>query len=191
MPRKLKPELATLIRSRIPLSDVELVVTPPSELFQMAYAALEGIREDGKNAGKEVEMIQYSVGLSPGDAWCMAAAQCAIRFVELTLGITSPVASGGHCLTVARQSPPNVIMNSPMQGDLIIYQHGDTDNGHVEGIMEIYSDKFAFTMGANTSSGPGINRDGDGVFFRMRSLKFPEGNMKIYCFIRPFPIPYL
>lgn len=190
MSRKLKSELSNMIRSRIPLTDKEIAACDPTELYQMAYAALEGTREaTGKNDGKVVEMIQYSVGLKKGDSWCMAAAQAALRFVELWTGKISSIAVGGHCLTVYKQSPANQIKptEKPQQGDMIIYQHGSTSNGHVEGIIEIYKDAFAFTMGGNTSAGPGVERNGDGVYARMRTLRGPTGDMKIFGFLRPYP----
>lgn len=189
MTRKLKAELSNMMRSRIPLTDKEIQATEPWELFQMALAALEGIREEGgNNRGKWVEMIQYAVGLSRGDAWCMAACQAAVRFVELWKGIQSPLCASGHCLTVFKNSK-DCQVKTPEEGDLIVYQHGDTQNGHVEGIVEIYRGLFAFTMGGNTSSGPGIEREGDGEFFRMRTLRGPTGDMKIYGFLRPFSKP--
>lgn len=184
--RKLKAELSNLIRSRIPLTDAEVAACDPTDLFQMALVALEGIREVGSNGGKWVEMIQYTVALSKGDAWCMAACQAAVRFVELYAGKTSPLAVGGHCLTVFKQSE-NCRVTVPEEGDLIVYQHGDTNSGHVEGIIEIYKGLFAFTMGGNTSSGPGVVSEGDGEYFRMRTLRGPTGNMKIYGYLRPFP----
>jgi hypothetical protein len=188
MARKLKAEMSKIIRNRIPLTDKELVQMTPSELFQAAYAALEGIRErTGKNDGTEVEMLQYTVGLKKGDAWCMAAAQTACRFVELWLGITSEMYVSGHCLTTYKNSKSCQVA-SPEEGDLIIYQHGDTTSGHVEGIQELgFRSLYAYTMGGNTSSGPGVNSDGDGVYYRMRSLRGQTGDMKIYGYLRPFP----
>lgn len=188
--RKLKAELSALMRSRIPLTEQELAAASAADLLMMAYAALEGIRETGDNRGRFVEMIQYTVGLKPGDSWCMAAAQTAVRFVELYKGIISSLPVGGHCLTVLKNSPPtNQVQKTdkPRPGDLIVYQYGDTSNGHVEGIVSIYQEKFAFTMGGNTSSGPGVNSNGDGVFYRMRSLRVPGGDMRIAGFVRPFP----
>ena len=152
----------------------------------MALAALEGVREVGNNQGKWVEMIQYTVNLSKGDAWCMAACQAAVRFVELTLGIQSKLAVGGHCISVFKQSSDCQVA-VPEEGDLIVYQHGDSFKGHVEGIIEIYKGLFAFTMGGNTSSGPGVESEGDGQYFRMRTLRGPTGTMKIYGYLRPFP----
>ena len=185
MARHLKSELSEMIISRIPLLRGELSQVAPKELFQMAYAALEGIREAGNNAGKWVEMIQYTVGLNRGDAWCMATAQTAIRFVELQTRIDSKLFASGHCLTVFANSKECQV-TKPEQGDLIIYQHGKTQSGHVEGIIDLYKDRFAFTMGGNTSSGPGVSTEGDGVFFRMRSLSSPGGDLSIKGFLRPF-----
>ena len=47
MSRKLKSAMSTFIRNRIPLTDAQLQAASPTEVFKMAYAALEGIVEVG------------------------------------------------------------------------------------------------------------------------------------------------
>ena len=70
---------------------------------------------------------------------------------------------------------------------MIIYEHGVSQLGHVEGIIQLYQEAFAYTMGCNTTSGPGIEVDGEGAYFKMRTLLGPVGDMKIYGYLRPFP----
>lgn len=185
--RRLQAEIGAFIRNRIPLTDRELTSMTAYEIFQLAFAALAGVSEvGGNNRGKLVEMMQYTVGINPGDPWCMAAAQTAIRFTELVSGKTCPIVSGGHCLTVVRQSPAAVV-KLPNHGDLIVWRHRGTQNGHVEGIIDI-AYPVAYTVGGNTSTGPGIDRDGDTTALRMRRLDRPEGELEIAAFLRPFSI---
>ena len=186
--RKIPNELADMMRARIPLTDSELAHIEAKHIFRMAAAALEGTRElTGKNDGRTVELIQKTVGLSKGDPWCMAAVQSALAFAEKWSGKSSGIASGGHCLTVHKDSPGAQIAKADvMSGDIIIYRHGQTTNGHAESIITMTAWMVAFTMGGNTSPGPGIEREGDGEFFRMRSLTNPIGTMGIHGILRPF-----
>ncbi len=190
MPRKLTGTLADAMLGGIPIPISQLVLLPPTQIFMYGYASLEGTREaTGRNDGLIVEEIQKTVGLSKGDSWCMAAAQAAIRLAENLSKKISPVYASGHCLTVMRKSIGAQIPLSkkPAEGDIIIFQHGDTESGHCEGIIKLAPPKIAFTMGGNTSGNPGVDRDGNGVFFKMRDLGQTTGAMHIVGYVRPFP----
>ena len=169
--------------SRIPVERSELKNMEPTELFLHALKASLGVKEQGgNNKGQYVEMVQRAVGPSVGEPWCMSLQQAALAFVEATLGIKSRVAAGEHCLTVLAQSGS---VSFPQRGDLVIWQHGATTNGHVGAITSVWGSKILTTIEGNTSDGIGIDRDGDGVYMRLRPMG-AVGSMKIAGFIRPF-----
>lgn len=188
--RKISAVISKFIRARIPLTDEQLDKQNATEIFCLAMRAMEGIMESGgNNRGPLVAEILKTIGLPSGTSWCMAMIQTALRFAELYSGDTSKVVSSGHCLTTYRDSPAacKVPTTSLRAGDLIIFQHGKTEDGHVEGVTGSLQGLLAYTVGGNTSAGVGVNRDGDGVYHRMRSLVKPEGDMTIFGILRPFP----
>lgn len=187
MTRKLGQALANVMQSGIPLVQSQLETMTPAEIFQLAGAALEGVRETGANTGPVVNEIEQVVQLSPGDSWCMAAVQAALRFAENTTGKASTIYASGSCLDTWDNSPKNQISKSfkPNEGDIIIYQHGSTRNGHTEIVIKVMG-TLALVMGGNTSAAPGVNANGDGEYFRIRSLTVPAGDMHIVGYLRPF-----
>lgn len=190
MSRKLSEALAEIIRAGIPLSDAQVAANSPTEVFIMAAAALEGTREiGGNNRGPTVQLIQQVVGLSPGDSWCIAALQAALRFAENTMGKPSTIYASGNCMEAWRNSPANQIplTQYPRVGDIIIYHDiGSTTQGHAEVIVAL-NGSMAFVMGNNTSAAPGISGDGDGTYFRMRNLVVATGILQPQGYLRPYP----
>lgn len=189
MSRKLKAELLKFIRSRIPLTDKEhdeVAKNEPNLLVSIAAQAMAGIIEEGgNNAGKLVEMIQYAGGGSRGQAWCMYLVQAAIRYVELHSGYASPIFVSGGVKTTADRSPTVTKGNLVVSGSIICWLHGSGPQGHA-GIITDVAEGLYFTVEGNTSNGVGINRDGDGVYHRMRR-QGGEGKMKLYAILTPFP----
>lgn len=71
-----------------------------------------------------------------------------------------------------------------MPGDLILWQHGDTVQGHV-GIVIAALQNGYLTVEGNTSDSLGIDREGDGVFVKLRP-KGGTSKMKQLGFLRAF-----
>jgi len=189
MTRKLNAELSALMRARIPVSDTVLKAANPNTVAQWAMRSLEGVLEEGgNNRGKVVGWIQSVTGGSLGDSWCMYAWQCAVAFAEFWTGKQSPVYAAGHCKTVADYSPecrwhPPLIVPGALA---VVWLHGTGPDGHVGEILGFYHNLMMFTCEGNTSSGPGLSRDGDGFFHRMRKVE-GEGDLKPYAYLVAFP----
>lgn len=147
-----------------------------------------GVIEDkhkGDNKGVEVELFQKAVdGKAQGESWCMAFVQYCIKQIEIEFKIQCLVYKSEHCLTVFRNSQPKVV-KEPQPGDLIIWRFGNTDKGHVGIIKEILPGKRVITIEGNTSDSQAVEREGDGVFEKNRSL-LGSDQMRVVGFIRPF-----
>lgn len=158
--------------------------TNPEILHVLALKAMVGIVEHGgNNSGDLVKSIQATVGHANREPWCMSAQQCAIAYVEKKTGQKSPVPVGEHCLSILREANKlGLVISNPSVGDLMIYQHGDSDRGHVAAIIED-GDDFVRTVEGNTGPDKGVTRDGDGVYTKLRSLK-GHGDMKVVGFIK-------
>lgn len=147
-----------------------------------------GTTEDktkGDNKGKEVEMFQKAVdGVAAGEPWCMAFVQFCIKQIEEKYKIQCLVFKSEHCMTVLSKSQMKVVKD-PQPGDLMIWRFGNTMNGHVGIVKRILAGGRVETIEGNTSDSESVERNGDGVFLKNRSLKGSE-QMRVVGFIRPF-----
>jgi uncharacterized protein (TIGR02594 family) len=146
-----------------------------------------GIHEiGGNNNGPDIEKFQKAVdGKASGEPWCMAFVQFCIMQIEKQLDINSNIFNSEHCLTTWTKSPESMRLINPIPGCIIIWQHGNTSNGHTGFITGINAAGKLLTVEGNTSDENGINRDGDGVYARVRN-KNGDGDMKIKGYLKVF-----
>lgn len=145
------------------------------------------IRETTPNGGEVVELFQSTIGKAEKEPWCMSFVQSLVAFTEWAFHVTSGLAPSEHCLTVWNASK-SIVVSNPRAGDLIIYRHVGTTQGHVEIIVDVITDKgiqVFHTVAGNTSNGTGVNREGDGVYSKIRPNR-TIGDMEIVGFLRPF-----
>lgn len=142
-------------------------------------------KEKGDNKGTEVEMFQKAVnGIAEGEPWCMAFVQFLIKLIEDKYSIQCLVFKSEHCMTVFRNSTPKVV-KTPQVGDLVIWRMGNTASGHVGIIVRLLGDGRMETIEGNTSDSTSIERNGDGVYLKNRSMKGSD-SFRIMGYIRPF-----
>jgi hypothetical protein len=159
-------------------------------LFIETQKSCVGIREvGGNNKGPLVELIQKTIGGASAEAWCMSMQQTCLAYVENKLNIRSPIYSSEHCLTVWNKSPiESRVQFYPKPGAIIIWRHGNTQNGHTGMVMENYGNSIAAIEG-NTESGlkldGSIERNGGGIYFTNRNIR-NNGSMIIVGFLKPF-----
>ncbi len=156
----------------------------PTDLKILALKAMIGIHEEGgDNCGALVSAIQATVGDPDHWAWCMSLQQTSVAYTEKKLGITSSLMANEHCLTVFNDSVKRKITSdTPIPGDLIIWQQGDTQAGHTGCVIGV-NDDYLICIEGNTGDGIGIVRDGDGVYLRKRA-RGKIGLMKPLGFVR-------
>jgi len=163
-------------------------MTPNERLCQLVTGEVGTKESGGDNHGARVEEYQKAVdNLARGESWCMAFVQWAIKQVEAEMGVKSVLFKTEHCLTAWNKTDKKhrVAPDKVVPGCVMIWQHGDTANGHT-GIVIADKKMNVQTVEGNTSDGQGVNRNGDGVYARLRS-KAPIGTMKVVGFINPFP----
>ena len=184
--RHLSPELYAWLYKQVHDATYNVVAANPrAALLIMAASRCQGIHEsEERNKGQFVELFQKTIGDAHGEPWCMSFVQSMVAYVEKSSASLSALAAGEHCLTVFRKSE-SIQVNPPLPGDLIIWRHGDTENGHV-GIITAVQPRFFVTLEGNTAPKDEIEREGDGVYLRNRPNK-DWGGMKIMGFLRPFP----
>lgn len=135
----------------------------------------------GNNRGQVVEMFQKAVdGISSGEPWCMSFVQFCIEMVDNTYDamfqqsyLRSPLKKTEHCMTLWQDSQHHVIIARP--GSLAIWQYwkngSPTSSGHVGIVTEVITEPqdHIRTIEGNTGGGSEIEREGDGVYEKVRS----------------------
>lgn len=135
----------------------------------------------GDNQGPAVETFQKAVDrTASGEPWCMAFCQYVLN------------ASGGsdlfkseHCLTVWEKSPPQLRRGVPVAGCIAIWTMVGTSKGHC-GIVVLPHRDVMVTLEGNTGPGPGIEREGDGVYLKARPISKISGTMELQGFLWPW-----
>ena len=169
----------------------------PRQLFVETAKSALGIHEVPRNSNKgvEVEMFQKTVGISQGDAWCMAFMQSCLIYVEQKMGIKSPIYASGTCMEVWNQSPiEQRVKVLPLAGAIAVWQHLENPaHGHTGLVLDCDSISFHAIEG-NTSSGfedinAEVGQTGDGVSFTHRRYNLfnpHSGDMRLRGCLRPF-----
>lgn len=171
-------------------------ITPP-ELGKMLIDEATrwiGIREEGgDNHGAIVEMFQKKSGAPLGVAWCMCFVQfCAQAVDNLKSTFYADSApelklpKGAACLDVWHRAPEEFKSQNPSPGAVVIWRHGQTYQGHAGIVVSVNEEAGTFeTIEGNTSSADHVERNGDGVYRKIRKLH-PTGEMELVGFIYPW-----
>ena len=161
----------TMPVSNTPASNNELL----NEVLDVASKEV-GVREVGNNAGPRVEEYQRSVGISKGDAWCVAFVYWCFQTAAASKGVTNPMQKAcktGGVLDLwnrARTAEiPTVTteqaINNPARvkpGMIFIISTGG-GKGHTGLVSRVVGNKLE-TIEGNTNDGG--SREGIGVFRR-------------------------
>lgn len=136
--------------------------------------AQKGVREHGKNTGKDVRKYQDSTGLGgTGWAWCAAFVTWCYETAGLVLRSAWGFAGVADLEAWGRKTgkwKPRVAGYTPPTGAIVIFKFSHT------GIVISGGKSADITVEGNTSSGnQGSQRDGDGVFQRTRSHSIIKG----------------
>jgi len=200
MTRKLESEATALLDGLLakdPLAAYAIANKLPRQLLAQAAKACLGIREEPRNSnrGREVELFQKTVGLSPGEPWCMAFVQTCIAYAELKIGMPSPVFASGSCIEVWNGTTASQrVVQIPLAGAVAIWQHTkNPDHGHTGVVLDCDQVSFHAIEG-NTSDGYNdlngtVGQTGDGVGFTHRRLDLfnpQKGDMQLRGFLKPF-----
>lgn len=163
----------------------------PILLFIKAADCFIGTEEvGGENAGPIVSEFQKTIGgKADRSPWCLSFIQSCIAFVEDKLQIESPLQATEHVLTLWNASPKVCRTDLPEAGDIILWRLENTISGHCGIIYEVQEDHYVTIEGNTSPSNKEIDRDGDGVYMKIRP-KGGMGRLKEIGFLRPFISQY-
>ena len=160
-------------------NSVPVITASDSDLLNkvLSFAKSQiNVRETpGKqNQGKEVNEYLASVGLPPGNAWCMAFVYWCFKNASEKLERKNPAVKTGGCLfhwnsTNAKKILKNEAINNPSKikpGQVFIMDFGG-GLGHT-GLVEKINGGIISTIEGNTD--PAGSRNGYGVFRRERKI---------------------
>lgn len=143
-----------------------------------------GVKElNNDNRGEYIDLLGLTVDRKhKGEAYCLAWVQTIIAFVELELGLVSPLKSTEGCLDLWNSSGPHLkTTRYPLPGYVAIFQHGNSPAGHAEIVIKV-SDAYFKTIGANTVGPDGFTQ---GIHIHERLFN-DRGSMRLLGFISPF-----
>lgn len=198
--RNIEPKLISLIDGRLLGNGLAQEIIAKKDksraraLLVCAAQCLVGIREKGgNNKGLAVELIQETVGGASREPWCMSFVQSCVAYVEVKLGIASPLPVSEGCAQVWSASPAALkVKGVPAPGAVIIWGKYNSKGGYLgghTGIVASVEGDHMMAFEGNTESGIGktseVVRDGGGVYFTKRGLS-GNGAMKVRGFLKPF-----
>lgn len=160
----------------------------PNELLVTFAAQFIGVKESGHNAGAMVEKFQRAVdGKAEGEPWCAAFVQFCLKEVDKILGTKTAIYPSEHCLTIWNRTNEFYRAEKPEKGCLIIwhkFKNGmGTGLGHIGIVAKVLDQNTVETIEGNTSDALGMNRDGDGVFWKKRNIA-PRDDFRVVGFLR-------
>jgi hypothetical protein len=156
-----------------------------------------GVREiGGSNKGQIVEMFQKAVdGVAAGEPWCAAFTGFIVKTVDATMAaldldqVKTGLTLSEHVMTLWNKAPAEAKSKTPEAGSLVLWQlYKDgkpTGSGHIGIVTKVVDAQKIETVEGNTNDGTGVERDGVGVFKRIRDIK-GAGSMKVVGFLKPW-----
>ena len=138
--------------------------------------------------------FQSAIGKAVGEAWCLSFGQfCVIEtdrhIDEVWLQSLPPhgLFPTEHCVTLWKKSQHLVC--DPRPGSIILWQKWKngkpTQSGHAGVVVEVLDHATVKTVEGNTGGGPGVNREGDVVAEKTRSLN-GKGSMRVLGCLGPW-----
>lgn len=160
---------------------------PRKTLIEIARRFV-GVHEDEQdNTGEMVERFQKEVdGKAQGEPWCMAFVQFCVAETTRKTGIRSNLYRSESCMETWNKSPVLMRRTKPEPGNIIIWRRsGTVVLGHAGIVVGISSPAVYQTIEGNTSRGFGIEREGDGVYLKKRTLTGTQIFIPV-GFLQPF-----
>ena len=160
------------------------------------FVGLVETRSNARWSGKTDKIVEWmgSVGWQPGWPYCIAACEAVYKWAYSYLGIRevydaslasvlSPHVMSSYRVALARK----LLKLRPIPGAIALWSvNSARDTGHA-GVVEAVDGLVLKTIEANTSSGKGDQREGDGFFRKLRSFALNEkrNGLTLLGFIHP------
>lgn len=148
-----------------------------------------GVHEVGNNDGPQIEIFQRIISKPMHQPWCVDFVQYCLRQVDQRFSTKNVLFPTESSQILWDKSPANARILVPEPGCIIVWQHynGNTPmfSGHV-GIVKEVDSSWLLTIEGNTSAGPGIQREGDGVYLKRRRIRVNDGPMRTLGYLLPW-----
>lgn len=143
-----------------------------NELLDIARRFI-GVQETGANRGEMVERFQREVdGKACGEPWCMCFVQFCVAETTRRTKVRSNLFRSESCMEVWNKTPVLMRRTKPEPGHIIIWRRSGTlVQGHTGIVVGITSPAVYQTVEGNTSRGFGIEREGEGVYLKERTMQ--------------------
>lgn len=162
-----------------------------------------GVKEEKPNWSPQIEVFQKEVdGKSNREPWCVSFIQYCVNQVDRDVSKTywqgndyqpNQLYKTEHVLTLWSKTPLENRVETPFPGCVVLFWQFSEDGkptgaGHAEIVKEVLTEGRLKTIGGNTSDGASINRDGDGVYERIRK---PPGSytFRLLGYLNPWHYP--
>lgn len=162
-----------------------------------AYNTIGKVKEEGNNRGKLPDLFLSTVGLHPGNPYCLAFVHSVAAYVEKKLGyVCVGLYPTAHVDTCFEKCPKkNLVPDTRfLPGDVLCWRQwkqlpGSNLRSIVGGHASLVMSHWLMIgcVEANTHNGKGTldrERDGDGVWYRTRNPKGYQ-NFELRGAIRP------
>jgi len=149
-----------------------------------------GVHEVGFNDGPMIEVFQSLISKPMHQPWCVDFVQYCIHEIDKKFVSKTQLFMTESSHLLWANSPQSARVAMPEPGCVMLWQHYNGDNplstGHAGIVKEIIDNQFVMTVEGNTSPGPGIEREGDGVYLKRRQIKVSTGPMRTLGFLLPW-----
>lgn len=140
-----------------------------------------------------IEAFQSVIGKPMHQSWCVDFVQYCVTEVDKKFLVQSVLFKTESALHLWNETPKVARLSIPEPGCIMLWQHFGADGrplweGHAGIVRESLSADIVLTVEGNTSPGPGIQREGDGVYMKRRHVKVSEGPMRTLGFLLPWAV---
>ena len=153
-----------------------------------------GQKEKPNNSGfldPGFEAKMRAQGWRPGYAWCaiftrLVWIEAYQQLEPAKVSVLAKLFSPGVLATYNQFKTAGKTVTTPQPGDVVIFRHGRTVNGHAGIVIEVGPGNRITTIEGNTNAEGG--REGDRVAVKSRKLNqpFQEHGLNLVGFVRPF-----
>lgn len=135
----------------------------------------------GRNDGIQIAKYLRSVSIAIPAPYCAAFVYyCFNEATDDYRLIPIPQTAVANRIYDYAERKGKYVYYTPKVNDLIVWKYSTSWSGHIERIFEVHKAGWVKTVGANTSNGKtGDQREGNGVFIRIRNVLHPLGQMNI------------
>jgi hypothetical protein len=159
-----------------------------NEFITLASTFID-LKENTEEGKKHVQKFLASVGLTGNLPWCAAFICYCLKEIEKKYGPSGVFQSAG-VVNIWTKTPHDLKVKVPETGSIVIYQsqaNGKlTTTGHAGIVLKHPKPNFFISLEGNTSDGSNINRDGDGVYKKMRPFPSTYKTLVLRGFILPW-----